>query len=90
MTNRREKSWLHLVPTPERVWIATRPVDSSSIAAAGYDERRQILRLRYIGGGAYDYSAVPPEVFLAFLDAPSHGRFVNARIKPFYACSPVR
>jgi KTSC domain len=68
-------------------WIAMRPLESSSIAAAGYDTNRKILRLRYIGGTTYDYANVPPDVFAAFLDAPSHGQFVNWRIKPYYAYS---
>jgi hypothetical protein len=38
-------------------------MSSSSIAAAGYDHRRHALRLRYIGGGTYDYLDVPESVF---------------------------
>jgi hypothetical protein len=68
-------------------WIAMRPLASSSIAAAGYDTKRKILRLRYIGGSTYDYVGVPPDVVAAFLEAPSHGQFVNWRIKPHYAYS---
>jgi hypothetical protein len=57
---------------------------SSSIAAAGYDSGAQILRLRYVSEGTYDYFNVPAEVFQSFLDAPSKGRFVNWHIKPHY------
>jgi hypothetical protein len=64
--------------------IRTRPVQSSSIAAAGYDRAQEILRIRYVGGPAYDYLAVPPNVFDDFLAAESKGRFVNCRIKPYY------
>jgi hypothetical protein len=67
---------------PDRV--AMRRMSSSSIAAAGYDHHRQALRLRYIGGGTYDYLDVPERVFQDFLAAPSKGQFVNWHIKPRY------
>lgn len=59
-------------------------MSSSSIAAAGYDDRRRALRLRYVSGGMYDYLDVPVGVFQELLDAPSKGRFVNWYIKPRY------
>jgi len=62
--------------------IRMRPIQSSSIAAAGYDRAQEILGMRYVGGSAYDYLAVPPNVFEDFLAAESKGRFVNWRIKP--------
>jgi len=64
--------------------IPMRPIQSSSIAAAGYDRAQEILRIRYVGGSAYDYLAVPPNVFEDFLAAESKGQFVNWRIKPYY------
>jgi KTSC domain len=66
-----------------------RRVQSSSIAAAGYDRAQEILRIRYVGGPAYDYLAVPPNVFEDFLAAESKGRFVNWQIKPYYRFMPV-
>jgi hypothetical protein len=69
--------------------IAMRAVDSSSIAAAGYSDSRRVLRLRFVGGGIYDYAGVPPQLYAEFLAAPSKGRFVNFRIKPYYRCHEV-
>jgi hypothetical protein len=65
--------------------VVMRPVQSSSIAAAGYDSGRRTLRIRFIGGDAYDYLRVPPQVFRHFLEAPSKGQFVNWKIKPFFS-----
>jgi hypothetical protein len=59
--------------------------NSSSIAAGGYDARSRTLRLRYIGGGTYDYRNVPSVVFDDLLAAPSKGRFVNWHVKPYYS-----
>jgi hypothetical protein len=64
--------------------------DSSSIAGAAYDRDEQTLRITFKPGeakdrgGRYDYLKVPPEVVEEFLDAESHGQFVNWRIKPNY------
>ena len=58
---------------------------SSSIAAAGYDAGGRMLRVRFVGGGTYDYLDVPSEVFSGLLEAPSKGRFVNYQIKPCYS-----
>ncbi len=60
------------------------PAPSSSIKAAGYDARQRTLRLRYAGGGTYEYFGVPASVVKDFIAAPSKGRFVNLRIKPCY------
>jgi hypothetical protein len=69
--------------------IPLRPVQSSSIAAAGYDRAQEVLRIRYVGGSTYDYLAVPLHVFGEFLAAESKGRFVNWWIKPYYRFMPV-
>jgi hypothetical protein len=64
--------------------------DSSSIAAAAYHRDDRTLRVTFKPGeagnrgGRYDYLKVPPEVVEEFLDAESHGQFVNWRIKPNY------
>ena len=60
------------------------PMDSTSIAAAGYDACDKVLRIRFVNGRTYDYRGVPPHVFAAFEAADSKGRFVNFDIKPHY------
>jgi hypothetical protein len=69
--------------------------ESSSIAAAAYDRDERTLRITFkpgraeARGGRYDYLKVPPDVVDEFLDAESHGQFVNWRIKPNYGCREV-
>jgi len=58
--------------------------ESSSIAAATYDQARQLLRLSFVPSGTYEYLDVRPPVIIRFLNASSHGRFVNGQIKPNY------
>jgi hypothetical protein len=59
-------------------------VDSSAIDRIGYDEERRELYVRFRGGGAYTYLAVPPEEWVALCEAESKGAFVNQAIKPRY------
>ena len=69
--------------------------DSSSIAAAAYDRDEGTLRITFKPGaakdrgGRYDYLRVPPAVVEEFLDAESHGQFVNSRVKPNYGVREV-
>ena len=64
--------------------------ESRSIAVAAYDRDERTLRITFEPGNAehrgraYDYLKVPPDVVDEFLDADSHGQFVNWRIKPNY------
>jgi hypothetical protein len=69
--------------------LAMTPVNSSSIAATGYSPERRILRVRFVGGGTYDYFPVPAGIFEQFLEAPSKGQFVNWQVKPRFRYSRV-
>jgi KTSC domain-containing protein len=65
-------------------WVTLPLKESSSITAADYDQARQLLRLSFAPSGTYEYLDVPPPVIIRFLNASSHGRFVNTQIKPNY------
>ncbi|MER8186713.1 KTSC domain-containing protein [Kitasatospora sp. NPDC094015] len=60
------------------------PLESSWIRSAGYDPRTRELELETVSGAVYRYLAVPAREWAALLAAPSHGRYVNLRIKPRY------
>ena len=63
-----------------------RPVDSTSVAAIGYDERTRRVYVRFRSSSRlYAYSGVPARVFEDLERAESTGRFVNEVIKPGYA-----
>lgn len=48
---------------------------SSHIVSTGYNQSTRMLYIKFSGNSIYRYYDVPVEVFEAFLDAPSHGRF---------------
>ena len=72
------------VPRQAEQWVSLPLKESSSITAADYDQARQLLRLSFAPSGTYEYLDVPPPVIIRFLNANSHGRFVNSQIKPNY------
>ena len=55
-------------------------LESSNIASAGCD-----LIVSFKNGTTYRYKDVEPEVIDGFFAAESHGKFLNAVIKPNFA-----
>lgn len=64
-----------------------RPVNSSMIAAIGYDVDSQTLSVEFSKGGTYEYADVPPEEYDALMNAESVGKYFLSHIKPNYEAS---
>jgi hypothetical protein len=64
--------------------VHRRPIESSVLAAVGYDQRRRILEVELVSGAVYQYLEVPAREFMALLAADSSGRHYNTKIKPNY------
>ncbi|HEY2216075.1 MAG TPA: KTSC domain-containing protein [Solirubrobacteraceae bacterium] len=60
-------------------------VESSWIAAIGYDHHAQEVYVELIEGGTYAYRSVPAAIWHDFESAPSKGTFVNEVLKDGYA-----
>jgi hypothetical protein len=60
------------------------PVDSSNVAAVGYDAEEQEIYVEFLGSGVYKYSGPDQQTFDELLGAPSVGSFLNRAIKPNY------
>jgi len=57
-------------------------VQSSAIAAMGFDAASQVLRVEFNSGTVYDYAGVPEDLFEAMmLKAPSHGQFFIQNVR---------
>lgn len=66
------------------------PVNSSNVAAVGYDENSSILEVEFKGGSVYQYFGVPTQHFHALSGGSvSVGRYLNTKIKPHYRCEQV-
>lgn len=60
------------------------PLDSSNLAAAGYDPATQVLRVQFKNGSIYDYSQVHPEIANGLFSADSAGQYLHQQIKGRY------
>lgn len=66
------------------------PVESSNIAAMGYDPYAQVLRVEFVSGPIYEYSSVLPEVYALLLNAPSIGTLFAATVRADKELYPYR
>jgi hypothetical protein len=58
------------------------PVDSSAIAAVGYDG--YTLTVEFHNSGVYDHPGVPYEVYVELMAADSKGAYYNRNIRGRY------
>lgn len=56
-------------------------LDSTTLTAVAYDDRRGELQLDFFDGARYVYSGVAPELFRDLLSATSKGSFFNRYIR---------
>lgn len=63
-----------------------KPVDSSSLAAIGYDDEARTLVLEFRHGGTYAYFDVPRSRYRALLKAKSMGEHFMHHIRDRYRC----
>jgi hypothetical protein len=62
----------------------TIPLSSSWLTSCQYDKDTQALDVTMQNGNTYNLTGVPPDTFLAFIDAPSPGTFWNNELKGKY------
>lgn len=65
------------------------PVDSSNVESFGYDDENMVLWVRFLARGnnpssLYWYSGVEPDIYQAFFESPSKGRFVWSHLRGRY------
>ncbi|MBP9819168.1 KTSC domain-containing protein [Candidatus Woesebacteria bacterium] len=65
------------------------PVNSSNIAAIGYDPDSSILEIEFNDGSIYQYFGVPELVHQELMDAGSHGKYFAQNIKNDYEYKKV-
>jgi len=59
-------------------------VNSSNIRSIGYDVTSSILEVEFTSNEVYQYFNVPEYLFQQFLNAQSHGQFLNDNIRYNY------
>jgi hypothetical protein len=65
--------------------MKTITVNSSAIHSISYDEKTQMMQIRFNSNidKAYDYPNVPPEIITNFLAADSKGKYFHANMKQY-------
>lgn len=64
-------------------------VDSSNIAAIGYDEDSQTLQVEFHNGTLYQYFDVPEMIYDGMDHSSSVGQYLNQQVKGIYRYSRV-
>jgi lysyl-tRNA synthetase class 2 len=57
------------------------PVESTNISSVEYDQTAQTCDVEFNTGRTYRYSNMTPELFKAFMDAPSKGGYFAMNIR---------
>lgn len=60
------------------------PVQSSNLAAIGYDPTARVMHVSFRGGGTYHHTDVPPEAYRKFMASPSKGRHYHEHVRDKY------
>lgn len=65
-------------------------VSSQIILSVGYDSDADVLEVEFKNRWVYRYAGVPEDVYRALMAAPSHGKFLKARIVDHYPTVRIR
>lgn len=61
------------------------PVESSNLAAVGYDAKRRELVVAFLDGSVYRYYKVEASTYQELISASSHGRYFYWNIRMAYS-----
>lgn len=64
-------------------------VDSSNIAAIGYDSASETLEIEFLNGAVYQYFDIPEVHFEGIMNADSKGQYLAQNIKGAFRYSRV-
>jgi len=70
--------------------IERQPVQSTVLAAVGYDAAKRLLEIEFHSGAIYRYLEVPAEIHRRLLAAESKGHFFGANIRDKFRCERVK
>ena len=62
-----------------------KPLKSSKLRAAGYDERLRVMEIEFANGDVYEYKSVSPELFRQLMSSPSPNSFFEDKIEEAFS-----
>ena len=57
-----------------------KPLKSSKLRAAGYDEASRVMDIEFVNGDIYEYKSVSPELYRQLMASPSPNSFFEDKI----------
>lgn len=65
--------------------ITRKPLKSSKLRAAGYDERGRVMEIEFVNGDIYEYKSVSPETYRQLMASPSPNSFFEDKIEEAFS-----
>lgn len=62
-----------------------KPLKSSKLRSAGYDERLRVMEIEFVNGDVYEYKAVSPELYRQLMASPSPNSFFEDKIEEAFS-----
>ena len=62
-----------------------KPLKSSKLCAAGYDERLRVMEIEFVNGDIYEYKSVSPELYRQLMASPSPNSFFEDKIEEAFS-----
>lgn len=62
-----------------------KPLKSSKLRAAGYDERLRVMEIEFSNGDVHEYKGVSPETYRQLMASPSPSSFFEDKIEEAFS-----
>ena len=69
--------------------MTLQPINSSSLAAIGYDADTQTLTVEFRKSGTYEFFEVPESIYQELMSAGSHGEYFGRNVRGKYRYAKV-
>jgi hypothetical protein len=71
------------------VLLERQSVKSRILRSVGYDESTKILEIEFYTGLVYQYSGVPPKVFMGLMHSEEIGKYFSEKVRPRFQTRQV-
>ena len=62
-----------------------KPLKSSKLRAAGYDERLRVMEIEFLNGDIYEYKSVSSETYRQLMASPSPNSFFEDKVEEAFS-----
>jgi hypothetical protein len=62
-----------------------KPLKSSKLRAAAYDEHLRVMEIEFVNGDIYEYKSVSPETYRQLMASPSPNSFFEDKIEEAFS-----